>query len=438
MYYLKKKKKEKKEVLFPKSTTKKKSTATLIRKLDEVFSMYIRLRDSQAFGYRAFRCISCGQVKPFDQMDCGHFIGRTHMATRFDEENCHGECRNCLTPDMRVLTKDLRWIPLGDIQVGNELVGFDEEPFDHVTRRYRVATVLSNERAVRDVYEVELENGDIIKTTAEHKWLVARRAAGYGWASTDSLWVNGKNLRGLKKTGPHTSKVCSVACKVFEVVEQDMSNDAGWLAGMLDADGHICQQNIHDKDGTIRYGFRVGIAQSETYPQICERIIDLMDYFTKNKPCTQRMDRKIGEDNRGIISRVKTYQYLVTGSNVEKIQFLQRLRPMKISKVNINKLGALRCRYNSKVKEIRYAGKQEIVMLETSTHTYFAEGYAMHNCNRFSADHMIYYQRNLEALIGRDRLDLLIARGRSTKKWTAWELEILITHYREEVKRMQQ
>lgn len=93
MYYIKKKKKEKKEVLFPKP--KKKSLSSLVRKLDEVFSMYIRLRDSKAFGYRAFRCISCGQVKPFDQMDCGHFIGRTHMSTRFDEDNCHGECRGC-------------------------------------------------------------------------------------------------------------------------------------------------------------------------------------------------------------------------------------------------------------------------------------------------------------------------------------------------------
>ena len=94
MYYLKKKKKEKKkEVLLPKE--RKKSMATLVRKLDEVFSMYIRLRDSKPFGYRAFRCISCGQVKPFDQMDCGHFVGRTHMATRFDEENCSGECRMC-------------------------------------------------------------------------------------------------------------------------------------------------------------------------------------------------------------------------------------------------------------------------------------------------------------------------------------------------------
>ena len=73
----------------------KRSTPSLVRKLDEIFSKYIRLRDSKAFGFQAFRCIACGQIKPFEQMDCGHFVGRTHMATRFDEENCHGECRAC-------------------------------------------------------------------------------------------------------------------------------------------------------------------------------------------------------------------------------------------------------------------------------------------------------------------------------------------------------
>ena len=95
MYYLKKKSKPKKEVTFPKSMVKKPSVQTLVRKLDTVFSEYIRLRDSKPFGYRVAVCISCGQVKPYDQMDCGHFIGRTHMATRFDELNCHCECRSC-------------------------------------------------------------------------------------------------------------------------------------------------------------------------------------------------------------------------------------------------------------------------------------------------------------------------------------------------------
>ena len=93
MHYLKKKKKGEKEASAKR--VKKPSVATLVKKLDETFSLFIRLRDSRPFGYKYFRCISCGQIKPFDQMDCGHFIGRTHMATRFDEQNCHGECRGC-------------------------------------------------------------------------------------------------------------------------------------------------------------------------------------------------------------------------------------------------------------------------------------------------------------------------------------------------------
>ena len=97
MYYLKRKPHKPKEGV----KERKPSTAALVRKLDRTFSEYVRLRDSKPFGYKYFRCISCGQIKPYDQMDCGHFIGRMHMATRFDEQNCNGECRVCnrFSPD---------------------------------------------------------------------------------------------------------------------------------------------------------------------------------------------------------------------------------------------------------------------------------------------------------------------------------------------------
>ena len=68
---------------------------TWIDKLDKVFSLYIRMRDSRQFRYRMFRCISCGDVKPVDQMDCGHFIGRSCMPLRWNTLNCNGECRAC-------------------------------------------------------------------------------------------------------------------------------------------------------------------------------------------------------------------------------------------------------------------------------------------------------------------------------------------------------
>ena len=62
-------------------------------KLDTVFSTFIRLRDSQSNG--TFKCISCGRTLPYDQADCGHYINRKHMATRFSEMNCNAQCRSC-------------------------------------------------------------------------------------------------------------------------------------------------------------------------------------------------------------------------------------------------------------------------------------------------------------------------------------------------------
>ena len=69
-------------------------TQKLKVKLDRVFSQYIRLRDMIP-GTTLFRCISCGLVKPISQADCGHYINRSHMATRFSEKNCNAQCRSC-------------------------------------------------------------------------------------------------------------------------------------------------------------------------------------------------------------------------------------------------------------------------------------------------------------------------------------------------------
>ena len=94
-YYIKKpkKKKEKPLPLFDKAGIAVKKKPDLKAKLDKEFSLFIRLRDCMPNGY--FRCISCGQIKPFEQADCGHFHSRRHLSTRFDEDNAHAECRAC-------------------------------------------------------------------------------------------------------------------------------------------------------------------------------------------------------------------------------------------------------------------------------------------------------------------------------------------------------
>ncbi len=85
--------------MWKKSTLRNKGKSDrskLIDRLDRVFSEYIRLRDSfktQSGFY--FKCISCGQIKPYEDADCGHYVNRGHMSTRFSEDNCHAQCRSC-------------------------------------------------------------------------------------------------------------------------------------------------------------------------------------------------------------------------------------------------------------------------------------------------------------------------------------------------------
>ena len=69
-------------------------TSSLKVKLDKVFSKYVRLRDMIG-NTLTFRCVSCGRILPITQADCGHYINRQHMATRYSEMNCNAQCRSC-------------------------------------------------------------------------------------------------------------------------------------------------------------------------------------------------------------------------------------------------------------------------------------------------------------------------------------------------------
>lgn len=62
------------------------------KRLDVVFSKYIRARDTKdGWG----RCCSCGQLKAYEQLDAGHFINRKWRATRWHESNVFAQCIAC-------------------------------------------------------------------------------------------------------------------------------------------------------------------------------------------------------------------------------------------------------------------------------------------------------------------------------------------------------
>jgi hypothetical protein len=69
----------------------------LKKKLDKIFSEYIRLRDSDYKGN--CKCISCGKEAPAfgGSIHAGHLFSRRYLATRFDEKNVNAQCAYCNT-----------------------------------------------------------------------------------------------------------------------------------------------------------------------------------------------------------------------------------------------------------------------------------------------------------------------------------------------------
>ena len=64
----------------------------LVKKLDRVFSLYIRQRHKLN---EIVQCVTCGTRKHWKEVDAGHFVSRKHYATRWNSENVHVQCKYC-------------------------------------------------------------------------------------------------------------------------------------------------------------------------------------------------------------------------------------------------------------------------------------------------------------------------------------------------------
>ena len=71
----------------------KKTISKLKKELDKWFSYYVRLRSADKNGRN--QCCTCGKIDNWKSLQCGHFVSRKHLATRFHELNCFPQCVAC-------------------------------------------------------------------------------------------------------------------------------------------------------------------------------------------------------------------------------------------------------------------------------------------------------------------------------------------------------
>ena len=63
----------------------------LIKKLDTIFSEYIRKKNADKRGF--VTCITSGKNYHYSEVDAGHFISRKEMSTRWHEDNVWPQSR---------------------------------------------------------------------------------------------------------------------------------------------------------------------------------------------------------------------------------------------------------------------------------------------------------------------------------------------------------
>lgn len=130
----------------------------------------------------------------------------------------------CVTPEHRVLTAGLDWVPIGGVEVGDRLAAFDEHLPPEGRRQWREAVVETVSRFPAEVLDVELASGQTVACTPDHRWLVSR--PGYA-----AHWMEAKDLLSMR----------SPASIMRVLPTWDRVNDAahGFIAGALDCDGWL-------------------------------------------------------------------------------------------------------------------------------------------------------------------------------------------------------
>ena len=67
--------------------------STIVKKLDTVFSRYIRKREADYNGIA--ECFTCGRKAHWKDLQCGHFQTRKKYSTRWHELNVAPQCGGC-------------------------------------------------------------------------------------------------------------------------------------------------------------------------------------------------------------------------------------------------------------------------------------------------------------------------------------------------------
>lgn len=268
--------------------------------------------------------------------------------------------RYCNPPETPMLMADLTFKPLGEVGVGDEVVGWSNTLRAKGRKRLAPSKVVAVHKHLASLVKLTMESGNVIRCTADHEWLRARIIE----------TTRGEKVYRYKWTKP---KVGSRLVRVLDVprlLTPSEQFDAAWLGGIFDGEGCV------EKTGRGQ----IVISQSRRVnPEVCAKIEEVL----------KRLGFRyaIRADHPRLDDGCSRYALLANGQGREglqyKIDFVSWCRPVKRGRLVP---GIMKSRFGREdaIVAIEADGYGEVIGLTTETGNYVAWGYASKNCGKYS------------------------------------------------------
>jgi hypothetical protein len=258
----------------------------------------------------------------------------------------------CLDPGTRVLTADLRWVAIAELEIGDKLIGFDDNPIQERRRAYRISTVVDHWRTKQFAWRVSFDDGRRITCSAHHKFLCRYRG--------------GVNYRWMPLMR------CKLGDQIKSLVKPwgESQYEDGWAGGFIDGEG-----SLHCKKGQ---GTRVSV-----YQRPGETIDRYREYLrSRGIPYYETTDKRVGKSGNIGKQGATPIQLVAVARFDDCLKLIGLTRPTRFIAScwwEGKEMHAGKC---ATITAIEPLAEQELVDIETTAGTFIAEGLLTHNCRQ--------------------------------------------------------
>jgi hypothetical protein len=249
----------------------------------------------------------------------------------------------CNPPEAPVWMGDLTFRSLGDVRVGDQVMGWERFTPDGSSfslNRLCTAEVLAISTRQSEIVRVSMESGRTFRCTPDHRWY-------------NAVWTPSANKRWVDYPQWVTPKVGRTLMHVADMPPQvppDLERMAGWLGG------------IYDGEGSWIEIAQCPVANPEVHAAICAAFGKLDITYT-------------------IGNRKNSHHFTLTGGRQGYLNFLLRCQPVKRHSIANKIIGGRRFGLRDKIVSVEPDGAGDVVSMTTTTGNYVAWGYASKNCD---------------------------------------------------------